>query len=298
MRLGNSVAPAMAEGFAKDSRACAACISWTGERTLSHACTLATVNTRQQPGNCRAPNSPNYRKSTRAFHTCAAWAVMEMLRAHGGRPDLPVRGGPERPASDRGVPERVIVERRVSSDSGRSPTSGPSKAAPPAELPRFQSRRFPLERCPEPMRALLDYWQAKAGGRQIPDRRRILPWEIRHLLGRLSLVEAGRNGGAFVFRLYGSQLSGPFGISPTGRRHTEIFGPETAGLFDAEWSACLRAQEPRCNRISTDLFGMRLSYLELLLPLGESDPALPAHLLCSYTHLLDSHGRDDQTAIA
>ncbi|HEY0833738.1 MAG TPA: hypothetical protein VGE72_07490, partial [Azospirillum sp.] len=77
----------MTHAFAKDSRACAACVSWGGERALSADNTLVEVPRYSVEGECRTAISQDYRKVRKSYHTCDSWSPLPLLRAHGGRTD-------------------------------------------------------------------------------------------------------------------------------------------------------------------------------------------------------------------
>lgn len=100
----------MTHAFAKDSRACAACVSWGGDRALSDDNTLVHVDRYSAEGECRTATSQDYRKVTRSYHTCPTWAPLPMLKKHGGRPERqPVFASRPAPAlaAVKPVPEAV-----------------------------------------------------------------------------------------------------------------------------------------------------------------------------------------------
>jgi len=247
----------MSEGFAKDSKACAACIAWNGERTLSHSNTLAAVLSRQTPGECRAPASPNYRKVTRAFFTCSSWAPMAMLRSHGGLPEMAPRA---------------------------HATAAPPPVAEPAEQTHYRSRLYPLDRSPAPVAALYEYWLRRKGERALPDRRLIRPWELKGYLGWLSLIEAAPGGRVLVWRMLGSRMASWLPLNPVGRSLHDIGNPELSRHLHQDLVSCLESGRPECLLVQTDLFASPESYFQLALPLAESEHSTRATFLCLYTH--------------
>lgn len=66
--------------FAKPSKACATCLYWNGERTLSHDMTLAITESPVREGGCLNAANPSHQHPTRARQTCPHWKSMLLLR--------------------------------------------------------------------------------------------------------------------------------------------------------------------------------------------------------------------------
>jgi hypothetical protein len=88
---------------------------------------------------------------------------------------------------------------------------------------------------PDDLRAMFDYWRAKAGARTMPARTDIEPSEIKRFLPSMILVDvrydaAGRPD--FVYRLVGTREVEVRGEDPTGQRVAEAFhGPSVENVL-------------------------------------------------------------------
>jgi hypothetical protein len=88
---------------------------------------------------------------------------------------------------------------------------------------------------PDDLRAMYEYWRAKAGARPMPARADIDPSEIKSLLPSMILVDvrydaAGRPD--FVYRLVGTREVEVRGENPTGLRVAEAFhGPSVENVL-------------------------------------------------------------------
>ncbi|WP_029007750.1 PAS domain-containing protein [Azospirillum halopraeferens] len=257
----------MSHAFAKDSRACAACVSWGGSRTLAADNTLVHVNRYSVEGECRTAVSQDYRKITRSYHTCPAWAPLPMLKSHGGRPErVPAAAPAAAVAAAIGVP----VPPR-------------SEAAADAEAPVCSSVPLDVDKAPPQARILYTYWRRLRQQRRMPAAVDIDTGHIRDCVSRLALLEATADGGDFVYRACGRGLLRRMGFRPVGRPVTACHAPEAADRWLVDLRACLAGAEPRCVLVRNDPLLPEGRYVELLLPL--TDRHGRPGLVMAYRHL-------------
>lgn len=84
------------------------------------------------------------------------------------------------------------------------------------------SRFWPLPFAP--LAELLDYWQAKRGGRAAPDKDDIDPIDLPRLLPDIALLDAAPPGGEFRYRLAGSRAVAMLGREPRGLTQRDLHG--------------------------------------------------------------------------
>jgi hypothetical protein len=71
-------------------------------------------------------------------------------------------------------------------------------------------------------RQLYDYWLGKSGGRRMPERSDVKPFDIPRLLPNISLIEVGSTSGRYRVRLAGTRLRDIFDREITGLCFGEI----------------------------------------------------------------------------
>lgn len=276
----------MTHAFAKDSRACAACVSWAGERTVSADLTLVHVARYSVEGECRAASSQDYRKVTRSYHTCATWAALPMLKAHGARPNR--TPGPS--AAMAGLMASGAVRSAPVVPEADGPVSAPPApvaAAPVAESADTVCRATPLDidRAPAQAHILYAHWRRQRGKRPLPTMRDIDPAQVRDCVSRICLLEPVAGGADFLYRACGRGVQRRMGRGPrpVSRAVSACHPSEAAARFVADLAACLRDGEPRCLLVRNDPLLPEQRFVELLLPLAGED-GRPAMVL-AYRHV-------------
>lgn len=269
----------MTHAFAKDSRACAACVSWAGERALSDDQTLVHVARYSVEGECRTATSQDYRKITKSYHTCPTWAPLPTLKKHGGRMERPpLFATPTHPP---GQP----VARSAPAVAGKAAKPAPAADAPVVDAPAVACRSEPLDidKAPQAARVLYVYWRRVKQQRAMPMAREIDTAQIRECVSRLCLMEPAPGGAEFVYRACGRAVQRRIGQrvvpSTVGACH-----PGSAGeRFNADLRACLESGEPSCLLVRDDPMLPGVRFVELLLPLAGED-GRPARVL-AYRHV-------------
>ncbi|MFD1627238.1 PAS domain-containing protein [Azospirillum griseum] len=278
----------MSHAFAKDSRACAACVSWGGDRALSEDNTLVRVGRHGAEGECRTASSHDYRKVTKAYHTCAAWSPLPTLKKHGGRigGPTPTSGGPAGPS--------VFVAGQSAAASGAgaataqatpATTAAPGvSAAAVVEAEALPCRADPLdvEQTPQ-VRVLYTHWLRLKRKRAIPLVREIDTAQIRETVPRVCLMEPTADGD-FVYRSCGRALQRRLPQRATTRRVTECHPPQAAERWLADLRACLDSGEPRCLMVRDDPMLPGTRFVELLLPLADEEGGKATRIL-AYRHV-------------
>ncbi|QCN95975.1 hypothetical protein D3093_12290 [Azospirillum argentinense] len=265
----------MTHAFAKDSRACAACVSWGGDRALSDDNTLVHVDRYSAEGECRTATSQDYRKVTRSYHTCPTWAPLPMLKKHGGRPERqPVFASRPTPApAPKPVPEAVAAApvRAV-------PAAAPAVPPPPPAPPVCRSEPLDLEQIPQIASLLYVHWRRVRRGRAMPEARDIDTAQIRECVPRLCLMEPLRGGEDFLYRACGRAVQRRIGQRAVPRPVSGCHPAEAAARFNADLRACLEMGEPRGLLVRDDPMLPGARFVELLLPLSDED-GRPARVL-------------------
>ena len=269
-RRSRSLYPPMSHAFAKDSRACAACVSWGGERALSGDNTLVHVARYSVEGECRTASSHDYRKVTKGYHTCQAWAPLPTLKKHGGRPERqPVFATPAPPAAP-GHPAPAS-------------TASPTPPAAEAEPAVCRSEPLDIDKTPPQARILYIHWRRLRQPGALPPARAIDTAQIRESVPRLCLMEPLRGGEDFVYRACGRALQRRLGRRPVPQPVSACHPGPAAERFSADLRACLEAGEPRSLLVRDDPMLPGVRFVELLLPLAGED-GRPACVL-AYRHV-------------
>ena len=141
-----------------------------------------------------------------------------------------------------------------------------SEAAGETEHPRLQR--------------LLRYWDDKRGGRPMPARRDIDPFEIPDLLPHVFLVDVGHDPLVFRFRLAGTEVNRLFGEEITGKTTDEI---KTVGLrpvFRKAYENVVRSGQPAAATSTYEGHNGYLVYARLLLPLSADGEVIDMLLGC------------------
>ncbi|WP_448202542.1 hypothetical protein [Azospirillum sp. sgz302134] len=266
----------MTHAFAKDSRACAACVSWGGERALSDDNTLVHVDRYSAEGECRTATSQDYRKVTRSYHTCGTWAPLPMLKKHGGRPERqPVTAG-----------AATAVSTPASTVPAPAPALMPKPAPvppPPPEPAVCRAEPLDIDKTPPAAGLLYIHWRRARQQRAMPLAREIDTAQIREAVPRVCLMEPVDGGADFLYRACGRAVQRRLGQNPVPRLVSACHPDHAAERFTADLRACLESGEPRCLLVRDDPMLPGVRFVELLLPLA-GDDGHPAFVL-AYRHV-------------
>jgi len=96
----------------------------------------------------------------------------------------------------------------------------------------------------EATKALLAYWQAKCPAGGLPGRDDIDASEIPRLLPHLVIAEPIDGGADWIYRLVGTAVVNRSGHDTTGKRVRELFAPEVADAYIADYRRGVRNRAP------------------------------------------------------
>ncbi|ANC90522.1 hypothetical protein A6A40_00545 [Azospirillum humicireducens] len=272
----------MSHAFAKDSRACAACVSWGGERALSEDNTLVFVARHGVEGECRTASSQDYRRITKGYHTCTAWAPLPMLKKHGGRIGHTAAGQAHAPvtaAASRPMPP-VSQPVPAAAAFADAPVATPVLDLPP---PPCRADPIDVEQSPQ-VRVLYTHWLRLKRKRRMPLAVEIDTAQVRESVPRIALMEPTADGSDFVYRSCGRALQRRLDGRPTTRRVTECHPEQAARRWLSDLRLCLESGEPRCLLVRDDPMLPGAKFVELLLPLADVEGG-PATRVLAYRHV-------------
>lgn len=273
----------MSHAFAKDSRACAACVSWGGERALSEDNTLVYVARHGVEGECRTASSQDYRRITKGYHTCTAWAPLPMLKKHGGRIGHTPAGQAHTlvtAAASRPVQQPVSQPVPPAAAFAAAPVATPVVDAPP---PPCRADVIDVEQTPQ-VRILYTHWLRLKRKRRMPLAREIDTAQVRESVPRIALMEPTADGGDFVYKSCGRALQRRLAGRPTTKRVTDCHPEQAAQRWLSDLRACLESGEPRCLLVRDDPMLPGAKFVELLLPLADVEGG-PATRVLAYRHV-------------
>lgn len=267
----------MSHAFAKDSRACAVCLSWGGERALAPDHTLVHVARYSVEGECRTAVSEDYRKITRAGHTCGAWAPLPMMKAHGAR------------SSRTPGPSAAMTGVLAAAATARPAESPPAASAVAADDTVCAAVSLDIDKAPPQARVLFMHWRRVKGQRPLPAAHDIDTAQIRDAVPRLSLFVPGGGGpsggpdGGFVYRTCGRAVQRRLALHAPGRALADCHPPEAAARLGADLARCLSGGEPLCHTVRNDPLVPGTRFVEVLLPLADADGR--AAFVLAYRHV-------------
>lgn len=264
----------MSHAFAKDSRACAACVSWGGERAMSEDNTLVHVARHGVEGECRTASSQDYRKVTKGYHTCAAWSPLPMLKKHGGR----MGHAPVTAAASHPQPHPVAARSVFSAATASSVAVLEAEPPPPCRADPLDVDQTPQ------VRVLYTHWLRLRRKRALPLAVEIDTAQVRETVPRICLMEPTADGSDFIYKSCGRALQRRLAMRPTTRRVTECHPEQAAQRWLADLRACLDSGEPRCLMVRDDPMLPGLKFVELLLPLADVDGGKATRVL-AYRHV-------------
>ena len=263
--------------FAKDSRACAACVSWGGERAMAPDNTLVHVTRYSVEGACLTAISQDYRKVTKAYHTCTAWQALPLLRSHGGRPER--TPGPSAAIS-------ALIAGGASVPAAVAAPVAPRLPVIQVEVEPEGCRAAPLDidKVPPQARILYAHWQRlKAQRKALPASSDLDTAQIRESVSRLALLVPAATGGDFVYRACGRALQRRLGARVLLKTVSAVHPAAAAERWLADLRTCLDTAEPMSLLVKDDPILPGARFVELLLPLA--DETGRAAFVLAYRHL-------------
>jgi hypothetical protein len=121
---------------------------------------------------------------------------------------------------------------------------------------------------------LLDYWQSKCGGRDMPMPADIEPIEFKFILGYVTLVDVEANPKRYLFRLDGSILASLSGMDYTGKYLDQLGMPEYCAFVAASYDKVVDARRPYAYRKRGAFDKVSFSEETVILPLGTDNQVL------------------------
>lgn len=274
----------MSDAFTIDSRTCAACAAWTGERSLARSNTLSVVEHRQVLGECQGPRSPRFRTVTRASATCDHWEPLPLLRAHGGRPGHALAAsGSASSALPSAAPLGVTGVARF----------GPSSVASPGPTDHgYVSRLWAVEKCHPTVVELFRLWNRERGRNRLPPRESLKPWELRKYLGLAALYEVVALEPVSDYRCLhqGAELTRHLGVRAVGLRLSDLDDYAFAAPLFRDLEDCRREETADCRLVETSVYGPIRKFVRLALPFAGGDGRTA--LILTYTRVLQTLPQD------
>ena len=115
---------------------------------------------------------------------------------------------------------------------------------------------LPLEDLKTPaLRRLLQDWEDRRRGRDLPARKDFDPADIRYIVGNLSLVEVLRDPLDFRFRIHATNVAERMGFDLTGKMLTALPDQQYAALIRQHYTETVTLRRPVAryrNRVMTD----------------------------------------------
>ncbi len=139
---------------------------------------------------------------------------------------------------------------------------------------------MPPPEIPQPLASLWDYWIAKRGQREMPERADIDPVEIPALVPHLSLFAVV--GDRFQFRIAGRLIVEAYGVEPRGKFLDALLPKGYAEVALRAYKAVLESRRPTLARsdMKTPRGGI-FPLTRLLLPLAQG--SLVGYVLAGLT---------------
>ena len=131
---------------------------------------------------------------------------------------------------------------------------------------------------------LLDYWQARKGGRIAPCRGDIDPADLPELLPNMFIFKVLEEGGRdYLLSLLGTALVSVLGRDFTGCRFDEMYTGESAKILRSQYDHVVDKCQPYYARLDAEWMNKDfICYDRLLLPLSQDGRHVDRLLGCSF----------------
>ena len=139
------------------------------------------------------------------------------------------------------------------------------------------------------LRQLYDDWNSRRQGREFPSRADFDPFELKYVLGTLSLVDVLRDPLRFRYRLHGSTMADLIGTDMTGKYLDEMTDRRYYEKANATFTEVVEMGTPTFGsyrRLMTDR--RTWDYEVLVLPLSGDGQTIDMLISCSIIHDLNS----------
>jgi hypothetical protein len=136
-----------------------------------------------------------------------------------------------------------------------------------------------MEKANQKLQALLNLWNDKRAGKEMPSRADLDVQALRPWLGNLALIDL-RNDDDPMFRLCGTSLYGRFGGEMT-RRKIDALGDVVAGTLRLSIEQVRHTRKPTQARHEA-VDGMPMVFHELCAPLSDDGEIIDTVLFASY----------------
>jgi hypothetical protein len=139
------------------------------------------------------------------------------------------------------------------------------------------------------LRQLYNDWNSRRQGREFPSRADFDPFELKYVLGTLSLVDVLRDPLRFRYRLHGSTMADLIGTDMTGKYLDEMTDRRYYEKANATFTEVVEMGTPTFGsyrRLMTDR--RTWDYEVLVLPLSGDGQTIDMLISCSIIHDLNS----------
>jgi hypothetical protein len=102
---------------------------------------------------------------------------------------------------------------------------------------------------------LLQDWEDRRRGRELPSRKDFDPGDIRYIVGNLSLVDVTRDPLDFRFRIHATNVADRMGFDMTGKMLATLPDRQYAALIRTHYTEVVTLRRPVArlrNRVMTD----------------------------------------------
>ena len=128
---------------------------------------------------------------------------------------------------------------------GRPDRDLPDEESMNSIVPEFWVRMDPQLNCRDPeLREILNYWDGKRGGRELPSRADIDPLELRRHLGNVILIDVEHAPFRLRYRLIGTRITALMGRDSTGKYYDEIYDPSLLSSIYRSFEWILEHRKP------------------------------------------------------
>ena len=138
------------------------------------------------------------------------------------------------------------------------------------------------------LRQLLDYWEARRGGRRIPRREDVDPDDVPALSGRIHILDA-LSPTEFRYVIYGRNLTNPDRRDMTGLTTRDYEDTAFGAMVTRHLGEVMVTATPVCLHIKATLGGSPYEYFRLAMPLSPDDAAVTMILVGSERVTVPDH---------
>jgi hypothetical protein len=121
------------------------------------------------------------------------------------------------------------------------------------------------------LKRLLSEWEARQRNRDFPARGDFTPFDLKYILGNLSLIDVAYDPLRFHFRIHGSNLAERLGKEMTNKSADELPNPDFATRVQRQFTEVIQRRAPMIFSNESEYPGDHLPHEveALLLPLSD-----------------------------